>query len=208
MTIKAIGLILVFICIGWTLSAQIAPNVEDATKDKNLQETIIENGDTLVLATLDAVSISSPRTFSSPEEYEKYQRYKYYASKVYPYAADAIRIFRETEFVTRNMKKKQRKKHIKRLQKELKQEFKKPLKNLTKTQGKILMKMIEKELDTPMYFLIKDLRNGMTATYYSTLGKLYGYKMREGYIRGQDPILDAVLDDLDISYEVKTDLED
>ena len=191
-----------------TLSGQQAPNVEEPVDYENVKEMRIDGKDTLVLAQLDAISISSPRTFASKEEYDKYQRYKYYASKVYPYAAEAIRIFKETEYVTSNMKKKHRRKHIKKLQKELKTEFKKPLKNLTKTQGKILMKMIEKELDTPMYFLIKDLRNGLTATYWSTLGKLYGYKMKEGYVRGKDPILDAVLDDLDISYEIEEDRKD
>ena len=101
------------------------------------------------------------------------------------------------------MKKRKRKKHIKRLQKELKKEFKEPLKKLTKTQGLILVKMIEKELDTPFYKLVKGLRGGMTAAYWNQLGKLYGYQLKDKYTPGEDPILDAVLNDLDISYDLE-----
>ena len=89
-----------------------------------------------------------------------------------------------------------------RLQKKLKKEFKDPLKKLTKTQGKILIEMIERELDTPFHTLVKNLRGGFTAGYWNTLGKMYGYNLKEGYIPGKDPILDAVLNDFDISYTV------
>ena len=123
--------------------------------------------------------------------------------KVYPYAVEAIKIFRESERITHTMKKRKRKKHFKRLQKELKKEFEEPLKKLTKTQGLILTKMIEKELNTPMYTLIKNLRGRTTATFWSTMGRFYGYRLKDGYKEGQDPILDAVLTDFDISHKTK-----
>lgn len=164
--------------------------------------TIDECGDTLILASLDDVTVSTPRSFNSDEEYRRFRRYRRYALKVYPYAVEAIRIFRELENDTEDMKKREKKKHIRDLQKEMKDKFSDPLKDLTKTQGMILIKMIEKELDTPMYFLIKDLRSGFTATYWKLIGGLYGHDLKEGYIEGQDPVLDAVLNDLDISYDV------
>ncbi|PHN01736.1 DUF4294 domain-containing protein [Flavilitoribacter nigricans] len=163
--------------------------------------TIDECGDTLILASLDDVTVSTPRSFNSDEEYRRFRRYRRYALKVYPYAVEAIRIFRELENETEDMKKRARKKHIRDLQKEMKDKFSDPLKDLTKTQGMILIKMIEKELDTPMYFLIKDLRSGLTATYWKLIGGLYGHDLKEGYIEGQDPVLDAVLNDLDVSYD-------
>ncbi|MCB0611121.1 MAG: DUF4294 domain-containing protein, partial [Lewinella sp.] len=66
----------------------------------------------------------------------------------------------------------------------------------------ILIKMVEKELDTPMYTLIRNLKSGVAASYWNTLGKLYGHDLKEGYIPGKDPVLDAVLNDLNISYDV------
>ena len=159
---------------------------------------IDEKGDTLFLSTLDDMSISSPREFASREEYLRYRRYQIYAAKVYPYAKEAIRIFTEVEEQADGMKKGKRKKFMKQKTEELKTEFEAPLRKLTKTQGKILVKMIERELDTPMYDLIKNLRGTFTASYWNTFSKFYGHRLKDGYTRGEDHILDAVLDDLEL----------
>ncbi|MDX1667029.1 MAG: DUF4294 domain-containing protein [Saprospiraceae bacterium] len=159
-----------------------------------------ECGDTIILANLDEISVSALR-FQDDEDMKRYRRYRRYALKVYPYAVDAIRIFREVEYTTHEMKKRERKRYVKSIHKRLKEEFTDPLKDLTKTQGLILIKMIERELDIPIYYLIKDLRGGLTATYWSTLGMLYGHHLKEGYTPDQDPILDAVLTDLDVSFD-------
>lgn len=161
-----------------------------------------ECGDTLIVAQLGDVSISSPDAFESDEDYKLYRRYRHYAKSVYPYAVDAIRIFRETEYMTQSMEKKERKRYVRKLQNELKESFEKPLKKMSKTQGKVLYRMIERELDKPIYFLIKDLRGGFTARYWATLAGLYGHKLKAGYVEGDDKIMDMVLDDFDISYEL------
>ncbi len=164
---------------------------------------IDECGDTVIVASLDRVSVSSPRAFETDEEYKKYMRYRRAAVKVYPYAVEAIKTYREVNAETEEMKKKRKqRKYIRHTQKDLKDDFSEQLKKLTKTQGFVLTKMIERELDVPMHDLIKDLRGGMTATYWSTMGWLWGYKLKEGYAEGDDRILDMVLDDFDISYEL------
>jgi len=163
---------------------------------------ITEDNDTLIIADLDDVTVSSLRKFESKAEERRYRKYRRYAVKVYPYAVEAIKIFRETEMVIRTQKRKKAKKHIKRLQKQLKKEFEDPLKKLTKTQGLLLTKMIEKELNTPMYTLIKNLRGATTATFWSTMGRFYGYRLKDGYTPGQDPILDAVLTDFDVAHKM------
>ncbi len=159
------------------------------------------DADTLLVSDLEGVSVSVPRNFDDVDEYIRYQKYKRYATKVHPYAVKAIKIFREVEEVTLTMKPRQRKKHIKKLHKRLKKEFTDPLKNLSKTQGKILIEMIEKELNTSFYELMKSLRGGFTASYWSTLSRVYGYRLKDKYQVGEDKILDAVLYDLDISHD-------
>ena len=179
--------------------SQATERYEKRVIDGEIVTIMITDNDTILLANLDPISFSSLRKFEDAEEYRRYLKYKRYAAIVYPYAVSAIRIFKETEEVTKEMKRGKRKRHIKRLQKELKNEFKDPLKKLTKTQGKILIKMIEKELDTPFYELVKGLRGGFSASYWQTLGKMYGYDLKKGYVPGEDLILDAVLNDLQLS---------
>jgi len=181
--------------------------------DLNLYETtlngrvmtamVTENGDTLIMEKLDDISITSLRAFKSEEDYLKYMKFRRYAAIVYPYAKQAIKIFKETEYVTANMNKRKRKKHIKRLQDDLKIQFEDPLKKLTKLQGKIMMKMIERELDKNMYDLIAGLRGKFTAFYWNNASKLYSYDLKEGYNEGKYEILDAVLQDFDISYRIE-----
>ncbi len=195
-------LLLLIIALGFSGVAFGQASGTVSVAGKQYPYIVDDCGDTLIVATLDDVSISTMREFKSREDYLRYRRYRRYAAKVYPYAVEAVKIFREVEYATQTMKDKQRRKYIKSLHKDLKREFTDPLKSLTKTQGMILIKMIERELDTPVYYLIKDLRNGLTATYWSTMGSLFGHDLKQGYIVRMDPILDAVLQDMDISYDL------
>ena len=197
-------LMLVTAVVFFCLSAFAQPKERRQTvviEGNILTQIVTEQGDTLLLANLDDVSISSPRSFKNRDEYLLYMRYRRYALVVYPYAKEAIRIFRETEYATTELKDRQRKRYIRKLQRELEEEFEDPLKNLTRTQGYILMRMVERELDTDMFTLIKSLRGGITASYWGTFSRLYGFNLKEGYVVGADPILDVVLQDFDISYK-------
>ncbi len=181
------------------------PMFETNIDGRIMTAMITENGDTLIMETLDDISITSLRTFKDDADYRKYMKFKRYAAVVYPYAKEAIRIFRETEYLTATMSKRKRKKHIKKLQEELKRDFEAPLTKLTKLQGKIMIKMIEKELDKTMFELIKGARGGFAAMYWHNASKLYSYDLKEGYNEGDYPILDAVLQDFDISYRIEQD---
>ena len=188
-------------------------NQVDNGADLNLQKTTIDgqlvnimitpNGDTLIMADLEDISITSLRKFETDADYLKYLKFKRYAAKVYPYAKEAIKIFREMEYATQNMKRRQRKKYIKELEKELEVQFEEPLKKLTKLQGKIMIKMIEKETDETMFNLLKSIKGRFAAWSYHNMGKLYSYDLKEGYQEGKYDILDAVLRDFNISYRME-----
>lgn len=203
-------LISLFLYTVWAADGQVqVPSGGIETKlsieGKIYPALITENGDTLILVDLDNVSITALRTFANDEEYRKYLRFRNYAAKVYPYAKEAIRIFRELEYVSQHMSKKEKKKKIAELEEQLTKEFEEPLTNLTKLQGKIMIKMIEKETGQPIYHMIKDLKGGFKAFYWNAFSKLYSYDLKEGYNRGQYPVLDAVLQDFDVSYRIENE---
>lgn len=166
---------------------------------------ITPEGDTLILADIDDVSVTSVREFENDEEYKKYLKFRRYATLVFPYAKEAIRIFREKEYAAQHLSKKEQKKRMKELDKQLTAEFEEPLKGLSKLQGKILIKMIEKELGQNMYDLIKGVKGGFTAFYWNQFSKLYSYDLKEGYVPGSYPILDVVLGDFDVSYRIENE---
>lgn len=199
---KNIILILLLLFGGVSLFSQ-APPKKKKKIDGQVVRTVIDECDTLLLADLENVTVTSFRKFDSDEDYKKYLRYRRYAAKVYPFAVESIKLYKELQEESKEWKKRKKRRKVRKINKKLSDEYKGTLKNLTKTQGYILVKMIEKELDIPFFFLIKDLRGGFNATYWSTLGALYGYKLDDGYIVGQDPILDAVLQDFNISHELQ-----
>ncbi len=165
-------------------------------------KVMIVGGDTLIVADLHDVSVASLRKFKDNDEYRYYLRMRYHATKVYPYGVEAIKLFREVEYWSQDKNKRQRKKHIKRLHKEMKTKFEDPLKNLTRTQGRILVEMIEREIDTPVYYIIKEMRGPVRAAWWQNIGKLWGYNLKEGYDPEKDPILESILSTLAIEHEV------
>jgi len=176
-----------------------------SVKGKVYSAMITEEGDTLILADLDDVSITSFRKFDNDADYQKYMKFRRYAAKVFPYAKEGIRIFREVEYAKAHLKKRDYKKKTKVLEEELKTEFEEPLSKLTKLQGKIMIKMIERELDQTMYGLLKGVKGRFAAFYWNQFSKLYSYDLKEGYQYGKYEILDAVLQDFDLSYRIEND---
>jgi hypothetical protein len=161
----------------------------------------IDGTDTTVVARIPEVVVKAPPVFADDEEYRQYMRYKRYAMEVLPYAIEGIRLYREYQRETDDMKKGEAKKYAKHIQKDVREDFTDPLKNLSRTQGKILVKMIENHLHTPMYDVLHDVRGGFTATKWQTIGRLYGYDLKEGYIPGKDKILDMILNDFELNIE-------
>jgi hypothetical protein len=188
-----------------TAKIKVEKEIKVMVDGKSYTAIVTPDGDTMILADIDDVSITSPASFASDDEYKKYLKFRKYASIVFPYAKEVIRIWRESEYAAQHMTEKQRKKKLKELDKQLTTEFETPLKNLTKLQGKILVKMIEKEIGQNMYTLIKEVKGGFNAFYWNQFSKLYSYDLKEGYVTGTYPILDVVLKDFDVSYRIENE---
>lgn len=197
------SIIILFFLVG-VIDAVQAQTVYDTTivaRDGRVMRVRIEGNDTIVVATIPEVVIKAPPTFAHDEEYRQYMRYRRYAMDVLPYAIESIRLYRKYEEETKGMKRGKARKYARTIQKDVKEEFTDPLKNLSRTQGKILVKMIERHLHTPMYDVLRDVRGGFTATKWQTVGKLYGYDLKEGYTPGKDRILDMILNDFEITVD-------
>lgn len=157
----------------------------------------VENGDSTFIMSLRVVKIAARRQFANFEEQRQYYLYLRAARKVYPYALQAINLYEEIQAETQDLNKRQKRRYLKKEQKELKEDFKEQMKKLSKTEGRVLMKMVEKEIGIPFYDLIKQTRGGMTAVYWHNLGKIWGYDLKDGYKPGADPLLDEIFLDYD-----------
>lgn len=157
----------------------------------------IELGDTVFVMTMRSIRVTDRRKFKSYDERKQYYLYARAAKKVYPYAIQALDIYREWEDETADMRRSKQRKEARRQQKALEEEFEAKLKNFTKTEGKVLIKMLERETGKPFHTLIKETRGGASATYWYNLSRVWGYDLKEGYLKGADELLDEVLIDYD-----------
>ncbi len=154
-------------------------------------------GDTVFVMTLRPVRITEKRAFKDYKERQQYYLYSRAAKKVYPYAVEALEIYAEWQQETEGLKRRKQRKFAKEQQKELEEQFEAKLKKFTKTEGKVLIKMLERETGKPFHTLIKETRGSVTATYWYNLSSIWGYNLKDGYHIGADPLLDEVLIDYD-----------
>ena len=165
------------------------------------RKAIVLGKDTIPVVELDSVSYTEKRNYNNPDERRRYKQLRYNALKVYGYAADAVQVYRDTKEETTDMRKRKAKKYTKERQEELFNTYESKIKKLTKVQGYILIKMIERELDKPFYDVIKEMRGGWAAFKWQALANWWGFNLKRGYHPNDDPMLDMILEDLNISYE-------
>ena len=158
----------------------------------------VENGDTTFVMSLQLHRVSSKRQFKDFAEQRQYYLYYRAARRVYPYAVQAIDMYNDIQLETQDMGKGKRRRYIRREHKELKEDLTDQMKKLTRTEGKVLIKMIERQLDKSFYDVVRETRGGFTATYWHQMGKIWDYDLKDGYRLGADGLLDEVLLDYDL----------
>jgi hypothetical protein len=77
--------------------------------------------------------------------------------------------------------KKIRKDYIKTREKELRQQFSDPLSNLSVYQGKILMKLINRQTGNNCYEIIKEYKGGINARLYQTVAFFFGSSLKQDW---------------------------
>ncbi len=71
--------------------------------------------------------------------------------------------------------------------KELKEQFADPLSNLSVYQGRVLMKLINRQTGNNCYSIIKEYRGGVNARFYQTVAFFFGSSLKQDYDLVHDP---------------------
>lgn len=100
----------------------------------------------------------------------------------YPYARKAGVVMNDINTNLVGIKNKQkRKEYLKTREKELKKEFADPLQDLSVYQGRILMKLINRQTGNNCYEIIKEYKGGVTARFYQTVAFVFGSSLKQPY---------------------------
>jgi hypothetical protein len=158
---------------------------------------IDERGDTIAMVYLPPVTVISKRVFKSTRDKKRYDRLYYNVLKAYPLAKVAGSRLEQLEAELPNIPEHKRQKHIKGVEEELKRKYKQDLLNLTVTQGKILIKLIDRETSRTGYEVIKEFRGGFQAFMWQSLAGLFGTSLKTGYDDQEDRDIELILQDIE-----------
>lgn len=154
----------------------------------------VVNGDTIAYINLPTVWVFDTYAYKNRKLVEQWTRTKYNVKKVYPYAILAAAKLKEYDRVLQGLPEYQRSAYLKIVEKQLRGEFEDQLKNLTVTQGRILLKLIDRETGKTSYELVKDLRGSFQAFMWQSLARLFGSNMKSEYDpTGEDIMIERAI---------------
>ncbi|WP_159522508.1 DUF4294 domain-containing protein [Sunxiuqinia indica] len=153
-------------------------------------EGVEENGDTLPHQDLKTISVYPKIVFKSKRWERRYYRLERKVKKVYPYAQKAAELLKkyEDEYLAAESRREQ-KKYIKKVEEELFDEYGDELKKLSISEGRILIKLIDRETGHTSYELIKDLKGGLVAFFWQGVARIFGNNLKDEY----DPVEEDIL---------------
>lgn len=155
--------------------------------------------------TLPEVEIKEVTVYGRPARdrraaFRKYDRLIYNIKKVYPYAVIARsrleEVNRELEIIGEDN---ERRKFIKEFEKDVFRAYEDDMRKMTITQGRLLIKLIDRETQNTSYTLIQQYRGNLSAAFWQGIARLFGTNLKEEY----DPLGDDALIEV-ILYEIES----
>ena len=168
--------------------------------DTILTVAVVYEGDTIEAKTLAGVYVWQKNSMAARERWTRLRNAVYVT---YPYAKKAGIVFNDIEkHIIGNPDKQFITKYINSREKELKKEFTNPLTNLSVYQGKILMKLINRETGgTNCYDILKELKGGFTARFWQTIAFFFGSDLKQPYdANGQDAEIETIVKEVQRMY--------
>ncbi|MDR0536552.1 MAG: DUF4294 domain-containing protein [Tannerellaceae bacterium] len=190
-TKKSLLIIIISLCINLSIHAQ------ESRTDKisgTVLPAVIENGDTIPLVYLKEVIIF-PQRFTTRKQQQQYDKLVRDVKITLPYAKMVYHTLIETyEYIETLPTEKDKEQHLKRMEKELYQEYKPKLKKLTLTQGKLLIKLIDRECNQSSYNLLKTFLGSFRAGFWNIFASMLGANLKSEYDpSGKDAMTERVV---------------
>jgi hypothetical protein len=186
-------LLFFFVALLTTKSSSVFGQTE--SKDTILVATVIYNGDTIEAKTLDVVEVFGHLSKAQMSANAKWTRLRNAVYVTYPYARRAGAVLNDINLKLTNVTDKTaRKNYIKSREKELKKEFTDPLTNLSVYQGRVLMKLINRETGNNCYEIIKEYKGGLVARFYQTVAFFFDSSLKQPYdASGDDAEIEKIV---------------
>ncbi len=142
----------------------------------------VYKGDTIPCITLRNIYVYPERKFKNQRQRKNYYKLIRDVKKTLPLAKEIRRAIIETyEYMEKLPDEKARQQHIKLVEKGLKKQYTPKMKKLTFSQGKLLIKLVNRECNLSSYQLVKAFMGPLKAGVYQTFAALFGASLKKEY---------------------------
>lgn len=144
--------------------------------------TVQYKGKTIPHIIMPALPKYTPLTFKNDRERAEYNRLVYNVKKVLPWAKLAkLTIIETVEVLDQLPDKRSRDAHIKEVERGLKAQYGPALKKLTRSQGRLLIKLVNRECNQTGYAIAKAFIGPFKANLYQGIAVLFGNSLNKKY---------------------------
>lgn len=156
--------------------------MEPKNKPAKTTYATIDQGDTIPMAYLTSAYVFPKEMFKSERDEKSYRKLVNDIKKVYPLSRVVYATLLETmDYLETIPDKKVRDKHLRQMEKDLVKEYEPTLRKMTYSQGKILLKLINRECSTSPYELIRAYRGGFSAVLWQGVAKIFKTDLKAEY---------------------------
>ena len=161
----------------------------------HILKTATFDGQTYPLIELNEITVYGKMPRGVRFNYRRHARLVYNVRRVYPYA---LLVRNEVGRVNRLLEtmpnKKDRNNFLQQYEKDIFKEYEEDMKKLTFSQGKILIKLIDRETQFTSYDLIRDYRGKFSATFWQSIARIFGADLKADYDpAGEDYLIEQVI---------------
>ncbi len=154
------------------------------------QEWVVVDGEPMPM-----VHILPVYVFNKGVDKRKYWRLVNAVKKVYPLAQTAKTMMADMEDELISLESdKEQKEYVKGVYKAIVDEYTPVIKKMTRTQGRVLLKLIDRETEYTAYNIVHDFRGGFVAGFWQGVSKVFGQDLKAEFGQAdEDKIIEQIV---------------
>ena len=172
----------IFFCISALLTG-ICLQAQEEKREGIAMHYEVEGRDTVLVDILPAARVWPRKADMSTKEWRQYYKLVYNFNKAYPYALLGSQLVTQVDahVAAQHMNRIQKEKYIAGVQKQLLKDFEKSIRGMTVSQGKLLVRLIDREIGKTSYSIVKDYRSSIAAGFWQGIAKIFGQDLKTPY---------------------------
>ena len=180
MTVRGIAMVMAGLLAGQTALGQEDGGEPTFVPTVKVGKTLVD-GDSMQYMEMSPVYVYPEPTFKSKRQQQAYMRLVKNVKTVLPLAKEVRQIIIETAEFTETLPPEERSAHLKRVEEAIVREYKPKMKKLTFSQGKLLIKLVDRECNSTAYEAMQAFIGPVRSGMWQAFAWMFGASLKKGY---------------------------